>query len=150
MGQSLTCLLVHIVFSTKHRADLIPEPVEPELYAYIGGICRSSGHVLLAAGGTSNQVHLLVSLSRNISISQLMLEIKRDSSGWMKDKPGVSPLFYWQDGYGAFTIGASGIDAMRQYISRQKEHHARTSFEDEVRELCFRYGVEINERYVFD
>ncbi len=149
MAQTLTRLLVHLVFSTKAREDLITIDVEPDLFAYIGGICRGHGCTLLAAGGTANHVHLLVSMSKTLALSDLLLEIKRDSSHWIKTKGATFAGFHWQDGYGAFTIGESQIDALTQYIRNQREHHRTRTFEDEYRTLLRRYRVEFDERYLW-
>jgi REP element-mobilizing transposase RayT len=147
MPQSLVKILVHVVFSTKNRADLILPEIENDLYGYIHGIVENNGAKLIIANGTANHSHLLVSLGRN-DISVLIGDIKRDSSSWIK-KRGVHN-FYWQKGYGAFSIGQSQVPAVSRYIRDQKEHHKKQSFEDEFRGLCRKYGVEIDERYVWD
>jgi putative transposase len=144
MASTLTRNLLHITFSTKHRLATIPQEVEPDLYAYIGGMCRDKESALLSAGGTADHLHLLVSLSKNIALATLMLHLKRDSSKWMH-KHAVSEL-HWQDGYFAFSIGQSGVDPLRAYIAAQKEHHRTTSFQDEVRALLRKYEIEFDER----
>ena len=106
MAQTLTRLLVHIIFSTKNREDLIPPDIEDELYAYIGGICRTSESSLLAMGGTENHVHMLVSLSKNIALSRLVMDVKKDSSKWIKTKGDRFGGFHWQEGYGAFDVSS--------------------------------------------
>lgn len=138
-----------MVFSTKAREDLITADVEPDLFAYIGGICRGHGCTLLAAGGTANHAHLLVSFSKTLAVSDLLLEIKRDSSHWIKTKGAAFAGFHWQDGYGAFTIGESQVEALIQYIRNQKEHHHTRTFEDEYRALLRLYRIEFDERYVW-
>lgn len=147
MPQSLVKILVHIVFSTKDRIDLIPVQLEDELYRYIHGIIENKGARLIIAGGTSNHIHLLVSLGR-MDVSELIGDIKRSSSVWMKDK-GVRK-FYWQKGYGAFSIGQSQVAEVSRYIRNQKEHHSKQSYQDEFRALCNKYEVEIDERFVWD
>ena len=147
MPQSLVKILVHIVFSTKNRSDLIHPEVEKELYAYIHGIAENNGARLIIANGTTNHSHFLTSIGRN-DVSVLVGDIKRDSSLWIKKK-GVKD-FYWQKGYGAFSIGESQVEAVSAYIRKQKEHHGKQSYEDEFRALCRRYGVEIDERYCWD
>ncbi len=150
MAQTLTSLLVHIVFSTKHRADLITPEVEPKLFAYIGGILNNEKSVLLASGGTMNHIHLLVSQSKNVALSDLVKEIKQSSSKWIKTQGQEFANFHWQDGYGAFTIGKSQVEALRNYLARQKVHHQKQSFEDELREVSKSYEVEYDERYLWD
>lgn len=150
MAQTLTSLLVHIVFSTKQRADLITPEIEPELYAYLGGIAANHQSVLLASGGTANHVHLLVSLSKNIALKDLLQNLKQDSSKWLKTKGQAFAGFYWQDGYGAFSLGQSQVPNVRTYLAKQKMHHQEVKFEDELVELLEKYGVEYDERYLWD
>jgi putative transposase len=149
MPQSLVKILVHIVFSTKHRADLITPEIEKRLYAYISGIIEKNGAKLITANGTTNHSHFLVSLGRN-DVGVLIGDVKRDSSHWIKKQSPKYANFYWQKGYGAFSIGQSQVDNVCRYIADQKEHHKKQIFEDEFRELCRRYGVEIDERYCWD
>lgn len=149
MASTLTRILLHITFSTKQRASLIPETIEPELYAYIGGICRGMESPLLAMGGTADHVHMMVSLNKTVAVSDLLLNIKRDSSKWMSEQLAAHP-FAWQEGYFAFSIGESGVDALRDYIANQKEHHARIDFKDEIRQFLRKYGVEWDERYIWE
>jgi len=150
MAQTLVSLLVHVIFSTKNRADLITPQVEPDLFAYIGGILNNNHSKLLAANGTMNHVHLLVSLGKTISLSELIGDIKRDSSVWIKKESADFRNFHWQDGYGAFSIGQSQIAAVKKYLARQKEKHAKKSFENEFRYFLKKYEVEYDERYVWD
>ena len=150
MASTLTRILLHITFSTKDRAALIPAAVEPDLYAYIGGICRRMESPLLAMGGTADHVHMMVSLGKTVALSGLMLEVKRDSSKWIKEKDAALRGFGWQDGYFGFSIGESGVDALRAYIASQKEHHKTVSFKDEVRAFLRKYGLEWDERYIWE
>jgi REP element-mobilizing transposase RayT len=147
MPQSLVKILVHVVFSTKNRTDLIDPEIEPQLFGYIRGIIENHGCRMLIAGGTANHIHILISLGR-ADIVELIGDIKRESSKWMKEH-GVGK-FYWQKGYGAFSIGQSQVAAVSNYIRNQKPHHAKQSFEDEFRTLCVKYDVEIDERYCWD
>lgn len=150
MAQTLTSVLVHIVFSTKHRADLITPEVEPELFAYMGGILKNENSVLLASGGTMNHVHLLVSQSKNVALSDLVKEVKQGSSKWIKTQGQEFADFHWQDGYGAFTIGKSQVATLRSYFAKQKVHHQKQTFEDELRQVLQNYEVEYDERYLWD
>lgn len=135
MPQSLFKILVHIVFSTKNRQDLIAPEIENELFGYIHGICENNGAKLIVAGGTTNHVHLLISLGKKIDVPELVGDIKRDSSVWIKKQNPGCHNFYWQKGYGAFSIGQSQIETVASYIKRQKEHHAQQDFKDEYRAL---------------
>jgi putative transposase len=149
MSQTLTSLLVHIVFSTKNRADVIRPDVEPRLYAYVAGTWNTLGCRCLAAGGTSNHIHLLVSLSKTIALSEALCEVKKSSSKWIKTHTLI-PAFQWQAGYGAFSIGQSNVDVVRRYIARQKEKHRRISFEDEFREMLQKYEIDYDDAYLWD
>ncbi len=148
MASTFTKLLVHIVFSTKDRQPTIQAADESALYSYIGGICRGSNSPLLDIGGTADHVHLLVSLAKTLSVSDLLLNIKRDSSKWMGERGGR--WLGWQDGYFAFSIGESGVESTRAYLARQKEHHATVDFKDEVRAFLRKHGIEWDEQYIWD
>lgn len=150
MASTLTKLLLHTTFSTKERRELIAPAIEADLYAYVGGICRRMESPLLAMGGTANHVHLLISLSKNVALSNLMLNVKRDSSRWMNRGHAMLDRFNWQDGYFAFSIGESGADALRAYIACQKQHHRKIDFKEEVRTLLRKYGIAWEETYVWD
>ena len=149
MAQTLVSLLVHVVFSTKNRADLITPEIEPDMFAYVGAILKHHESRGLAAGGTANHVHLLVSLSKNIALSSLVAEVKKNTSKWIKTKGRQFVNFGWQDGYGAFTVGQSNVAALRRYIAGQKEHHRERSFECELKTLLERYGIAYDERYLW-
>ena len=147
MPQSLIKVLIHIVFSTKDRMNLISPELEAELYRYIHGVIENKGARLIIAGGTTNHIHMLISVGR-LEVPVLIGDIKRSTSMWMKQK-GVNK-FYWQKGYGAFSVGQSQVAQVSRYIANQKAHHSKQSFEDEFRDLCLRYEVELDERYVWD
>lgn len=150
MAQTLVSLLVHVIFSTKHRANLIPPEIEEELFSYVGGIAKNNHSKLLATGGTANHIHLLLSLGKTINLSEIVGDIKRDSSKWLKTKDEKYQDFHWQDGYGAFSIGQSQLLAVKDYIARQKERHRTRSFEEELRALLNKYEMEFDERYIWD
>jgi putative transposase len=150
MAQTLVSLYVHVIFSTKNRADLIQPNVEEELWSYIGGILNNNKSKLLASNGVENHIHLLMSLSKNIALSELIGDVKRDSSKWIKTKGNEYQNFQWQDGYGAFSVGYTQLDDVKEYIAKQKIHHAKTSFEDELRYFLDKYEVEFDERYIWD
>jgi len=149
MAQTLTRLLVHVVFSTKDRRNLITPEIEPELHAYLGGICTHHGSPALAIGGIENHVHLLISLSKNAALSEFLMMLKKDSSVWIKTKGKAFGDFHWQDGYGAFSIGESQVSAVTQYIQTQKERHRLMSFEDELMAIAKRYGVNYDPKYLW-
>lgn len=150
MAQTLVSLLVHLIFSTKHRQDFITPEIEPPLFAYLGGIARKHQSRLLSAGGTANHIHLLVSQSKNIALSDLLEELKKSSSKWLKTQDESLSDFHWQDGYGAFSIGASQISAVKTYLAKQKQHHQRRTFKEEFVELLEKYDIAYNEKYLWD
>ena len=147
MPQSLVKILVHVVFSTKNRVDLIHPEIEAALYAYIHGIVEHNKSKLILGNGTANHGHLMISMGKTVDISDLVGDIKRDSSLWMKQH---DRSFYWQEGYGAFSIGESQVPRVSAYIQNQKEHHRKQDFQDEFRGLLSRYKVDYDERYVWD
>jgi REP element-mobilizing transposase RayT len=149
MAQTLTRLLVHIVFSTKDRVPLIAPELEPKLFRYLGGICRNLESPLLACGGTADHVHLLVSQSKNIALAPLVMTVKKETSKWLKSQPEGNSRFKWQEGYGGFTIGESGVRTLERYLAGQKEHHRRRTFQDEFLALLAKYKVEYDPRYIW-
>ena len=150
MAQSLARILVHIVFSTKKHVPLIRPDIETELHAYMATVFRECESPILIIGGATDHLHALCSLSKNWAIADLLKEVKRSTSKWIKTKGETYADFYWQGGYGAFSIGESGLSDCKQYIARQKEHHRRISFQDELRALLRKYHVPYDERYVWD
>jgi putative transposase len=149
MPQSLSKILVHLIFSTKHREPLIPPAIRPRLHGYIVGILDNLKSPSLQTGGVADHVHIFCALSRTISPAELLEEVKKSSSKWMKADGGV-PGFSWQAGYGAFSIGESQADDVIRYIQNQEEHHRKTTFQDEFRKFLQRYKVAYDERYVWD
>jgi REP element-mobilizing transposase RayT len=150
MSQTLTSLLVHLVFSTKHREPIITPEVEPHLFAYIGGILKNNQSRLLDAGGTSDHIHLLVSQSKNIALSALLKDVKGDSSLWIKSQGHEFRDFHWQEGYGAFSFGKGDLPKLRGYVATQKEHHRKRTFKEELIYLLEESGIEYDERYLWD
>jgi len=150
MPQSLAKVLLHIVFSTKNRKPRILGALQPQLHAYLAGACRALGSEALRVGGTEDHVHIACTLPRTLTVSQLLEEIKKSSSKWMKNQDEANADFSWQTGYGAFSLGKSQLPALIRYIDRQPEHHRVRSFDDELRELLRKYDVAYDERYLGD
>ncbi|MBF0541564.1 MAG: IS200/IS605 family transposase [Nitrospirae bacterium] len=150
MGQSLVKNYIHIIFSTKHRQPLISNLIEQELHIYIGGICKGLECHPIIIDGYNDHVHILCLLSKKITLMKLLEEVKSHSSKWIKTKAENLRTFYWQDGYGAFSVNPSEIDAAVNYIARQKENHIKLTFQDEYRAFLAKYKVEYDERYVWD
>jgi putative transposase len=150
MAQSLVKNYIHIVFSTKHREALIHPPYEQELYNYIVGICKNLECPVVKIGGYTNHIHILCLLSKKIALMKLLEEIKGHSSKWFKTKDESLQSFYWQNGYGAFSVNPEEVDAVITYINQQKQHHSKNDFQDEYRILLKKYDVDYDERYVWD
>jgi REP element-mobilizing transposase RayT len=150
MPQSLSSVLVHLVFSTKRRQPVLTADIETELHAYLGGVFQALDCPALAIGGSVDHVHCLFRLARTRTLAEVVEEVKKRSSKWLKSKGAVFRGFQWQVGYGAFSLGESGVGAMRAYIAGQKEHHRRISFQEEVRAFLAKYKVAYDERYVWD
>ncbi len=150
MPQSLAKILVHTVFSTKDRRPLLRDrPLREELHRYLGGILSNLDCQPIIVGGVEDHVHLLSSLSRTHTAAEVVKEVKRGSSLWLKTKSAELADFAWQSGYGMFSIGFSQIASVREYIAAQEEHHRKVSFQDEFRQLLRRYAIEHDECYVW-
>jgi REP element-mobilizing transposase RayT len=150
MPQSLASVWVHLVFSTRHRRPFIRPEIERELHPYLATVFRSLDSHTLSINGTEDHVHVLFRLGRKISLAKLVEEVKTSSSKWIKTKGPEYKEFHWQNGYGAFSIGQSGVEALQKYIANQKEHHRRKTFEEEFRAFLGKYQIEYDERYVWD
>lgn len=139
--------LVHCVFSTKNRRNLIKPEIQPDLWAFLGGIARKNGFKALIVGGTENHVHVLLSLPAQMPLAKAMQLIKGASSHWMNEKH--TKAFAWQEGYGAFTVGISQKDDTIAYIQSQPEHHRKRSFEEEFVAFLKKHNVEYDPKYVW-
>ena len=149
MGQSLVKNFIHIIFSTKNHFPFIKPPVESELHKYIGGICSGLGCTPLKVGGHKEHIHIICMLSKKIALMDLIEEIKSHSSKFMKTKGELLKKFYWQDGYGAFSVNPSEVDKVISYIENQHEHHKKRSFKDEYLAFLKKYKVDYDERYIW-
>jgi len=150
MAQSLSKILLHLVFSTKNRANIIPKEIENKLHAYLAGICRANDSNAFRVGGTANHVHIACTLPRTMTISQLLEEIKKSSSKWIKDQHTDCKNFSWQAGYGAFSLGQSQLETLINYIDRQHEHHHDMTFENELLKILQKYQIEYDEQYIWN
>jgi REP element-mobilizing transposase RayT len=149
MSQSHSCVLIHLVFSTKNRADMLPRDPYPELHAYASGILKDQKCHLIEMNNVADHVHVLFDLHRTTAIAEVVMHLKKGTSRWLKEQSARFARFDWQEGYGAFSIGRSQREDVVTYILSQQEHHARTSFQDEFRTLLDRYDIEFDERYVW-
>jgi len=150
MGQSLVQNYLHIVFSTKHRQPLIHPPHEQELHAYLGGTCKELECPVLIVGGYVDHVHILCKLSQKIPLMTLVQKVKANSSKWFKTKDKSLEHFFWQNGYGAFSVKPNEVDVVTRYIKNQHAHHSKQIFKKEYRGILEKYNVEYDERYVWD
>jgi REP element-mobilizing transposase RayT len=146
MSHTQAANFVHCVFSTKERRDLIPAELQERLYAYLTGIADNLGFKILAAGGTSNHVHLLIGLPPALTLAETMQKLKANSSRWLGEN-GVQ--FEWQKGYGAFSVSPSLLKTVQAYICSQAEHHRRRSFEEEFRALLEKSGITYDAERLF-
>jgi REP element-mobilizing transposase RayT len=151
MPQSLAQIYLHIVFSTKERRPFLADSaIRDEMHNYLGGICNNLGCPILRVGGVADHVHLLCRFGRTLSVAELVQELKRESSKWVKTKSNSMRDFHWQNGYGVFSLSPMHVEPARSYIATQEEHHKSVSFQDELRRLLTKYGLEWDERYVWD
>jgi len=150
MPQSLSFLLVHVIFSTKDRRPLLDDSVRSALYAYLSTVARNAKCECLRVGGVADHVHLAIRLPRTLSVADLVEQLKSSSSKWLKTQSPALSKFAWQRGYGSFSVGPADLDVLTRYIDAQETHHRKQSFQDEFRAFLKKYRVEFDERYVWD
>ena len=150
MSQSLSNLIVHLVYSTKLRERALPPSIRDSLQAYMVGIFNNLDCPSLITRAVEDHVHSLFVLSKNVSLSHVVEEVKRGSSLWLKTQHPRYQNFHWQAGYGAFSVSESHVEDVIIYIKNQAEHHKRVSFQDEYRRFLEKYKVTYDERYVWD
>jgi putative transposase len=148
MANSYTVCFMHCVFSTKERRQQITDDFRDRLWAHVGGVARENGMKAIAIGGTSDHIHVLLSLPATMTASKAVQLIKGGSSKWVHDTFPQHGLFAWQEGYGAFSVSKSRVEDTVAYINSQAQHHAKRSFQDEYRALLEKHGIEWDERYV--
>ena len=149
MPHSYVSNLVHYIFSTKERFPFIDQELESRLWPYVGGVARENLMKALSVGGTADHVHVLLSLPATLSVAKAIQLIKGGSSKWIHDQFHQYRKFAWQDGYGAFSVSASQVKSVTNYIKGQKEHHRKRTFEEEFLEFLDKYAVEYDQRYLF-
>jgi len=151
MAQSLSCLWTHLIFSTKNRFPFLSDKVlRAEMHAYIAEMLRNQNCETMIVGGVEDHTHSLFALSRTLPIARVVKEVKRTSSGWIKQAWPRLARFHWQGGYAAFSVSQSNLENVIRYIENQEEHHKRVTFQDEYRAFLKAYGIEYDERYVWD
>ena len=149
MANTYTSLYYHIVFSTKRRVPYIRAEIEQRVWEYMGGVARHHKTTALQIGGIDDHIHALIMAPPTIAPSQIAQYIKGDSSKWIHETFPELHAFAWQEGYGAFTVSKSGVEAVVGYIQRQRAHHQGSDFQVEYREFLERHAVEYDERYVW-
>lgn len=151
MPQSLSAVYLHLVFSTKERRPFLDHPVlRSEMQAYLGGVSRQLDCPAIIVGGVLDHVHVLARYGRTITQADWVKELKRASSLWVKDRHTGLADFAWQSGYGVFSVSVSNLDAVREYVAHQEEHHRKSTFQDGFRALLRKHGMEWDEQYVWD
>lgn len=148
MPQSLANIVLHVVFSTKHRNPVLTHGIRQELHPYLAVTLNKLKCKSIQVGGVEDHVHLLFGFSRTVTVAEVVEKTKTSSSKWLKTK-GPSD-FAWQAGYAAFSVGATEVDRMIAYVRGQEAHHAKLSFQDEYRELLRESGIAFDEMYVWD
>ena len=151
MPQSLAQVYLHLAWSTKNRIPFLKDlAIRDEMHSYLAGACKNMDSPPLTVGGAEDHVHVACRLSRKISMSDLVKSLKKESSKWVKARDSSLRDFYWQEGYGAFSVSPSHVEALQNYIANQVEHHRKEDFKEEFRRLLKKYNVEYDEKYVWD
>jgi putative transposase len=149
MANTYTQIHIHFVFAVKFRHAIINKEWQEQLYKYIGGIVKSNNHKLLAINGVSDHIHILVGIRPAQSISDLMKNIKQDSSKWINTNKFSKTHFEWQEGYGAFSYSKSQLSAVVHYIENQELHHKKKTFREEYIDFLDKFGVDYDEKFIF-
>ena len=150
MANTFVQIYSHIIFHIKSTSPQMNEYDLPRIFAYIGGILKELASIPIIVGGISDHIHLLVSLSKNMALSELMRITKAKSSKWIKQISPTYATFAWQDGYGAFSVSQSNLEKTTIYINNQARHHQKMSFADEYKALLKAYRITYDEQYLFN
>ena len=150
MPQSLSNILIHVIWSTKDRHPWLERGIREKTHAFLAGAVRQCNCEAYRVGGVADHVHLAVRLSRTLSVADLVKEIKVASSKWVKGQDTTVSDFSWQLGYGAFSVGMSQKETLLHYIDTQEEHHRTRTFQNEYRDFLQKYGIDYDERYIWD
>lgn len=150
MPQSLTQLYAHLIFSTKNRVPMLDDGVRPEMHAYLATLVRDYASPYVVVGGVADHVHILFDFGKKHTPIEFVEHVKKESSKWIKTLGERFKQFYWQRGYGMFSVSPTHREEVEAYVRNQEEHHRTTTFEEEYRGFLRRYGIEFDERYVWD
>ena len=150
MPQSLSNVILHVIFSAKDREPWLDSKARLKMHAYLATICRNLGATFVHAGGVSDHVHVVTTLPRTVSQAEMIEKIKKTSSNWIKSFDARYRGFFWQRGFGAFSVSPSQLEAVLRYVDEQEMHHRRRTFQEEYRDMLRKHGVDFDERYVWD
>jgi REP element-mobilizing transposase RayT len=150
MPQSLAKIYIHLIFSTKNRERILPDGIRNDLHAYMGGFLNGLGCNPIEINSEPDRVHVLFLMARTETISNVVGQVKKSANDWLRAQGPAFSNFFWQGGYGAFSVSQSAVEEVRAYIRTQREHHQKSSFQDEFRAFLKRYEIEFDERYVWD
>ncbi len=150
MANTYSQIFYHVVFAVKHRQSLITHSIKDELYKYITGVINNQKQVLFIINGMPDHVHLLLNCKPDVNLSNLVKEIKEHSTKFINDKKIIPGKFYWQGGFGAFSVGRRDIPNVIRYIKNQEEHHSKKNFKDEYLEFLKENEIEFEEKYIFE
>jgi len=151
MPQSLSAVNIHLIFSTKMRHPFLHNKnVREALHSYLGGVSKELDCPPIRIGGVEDHVHVLARLGRTIALSDWVKELKRVSNLWLKEQGPDFANFQWQVGYAAFSVSQSNLEMVKEYVSRQEEHHRKTTFQDELRAFFRKHEMEFDERHVWN
>jgi REP element-mobilizing transposase RayT len=150
MAGTYSQIYIQVVFSPLKHENCIRDSWSDELYKYIGGIIRNKGQKLIAINGMQDHVHIFMGIKPSIAVSDLVRDIKNNSSNFINNKKFVKGKFSWQEGFGSFSYSHSQVDLIYQYIMNQREHHKRKSFREEYLDMLKKSEIDFNEKYLFD
>ena len=150
MPQSLAKIYIHLIFSTKNRERILSDNIRADLHAYMGGILNGLGCSPIEINSEPDHAHILFLMARTETISNVAGQVKKSANDWLRTRSPAFSNFFWQGGYGAFSVSQSATEEVREYIRNQREHHQKASFQDEFRAFLKRYEIEFDERYVWD
>ncbi|MGB5436022.1 MAG: IS200/IS605 family transposase [Maribacter sp.] len=148
MANTYTQIHIQTIFAVSNRQSLISGKWEDELYKYITGIIQNQGHKVLQFNGTTDHIHIVFGMRPNQSLSDLMKNVKQDSSAWINKKGFINGRFSWQAGYGAFSNSKSDLPRVIEYVRNQKQHHKKESFMDEYLRFLKEFEIDFDERYI--
>ena len=150
MPQSLANLYVHLIFATKDRSPYLTPEVRPDLHASMATVLANLNSPAVLINSVADHVHLLFNMGRTVTLAQVVEDVKKSSSKWIKTQGPVLADFAWQAGYGAFSVSESNVPKVANYIRNQEEHHRVKTFQEEYREFLQKHQIEFDEQYVWD